>query len=79
MLKTKKDREFSSMETRLFNVLTSYSKGGNNFALESIFKMISEVDENLIIEAIESLIKRKLIIPTGGISGSKFPKRSSYK
>ena len=78
-LKTKKEREISSMETRLFNVLTSYSKGGNNFVLESIFKMISEKSEDLIIEAIESLIQRKLIIPTEGNSGLKFSKGSSYK
>jgi hypothetical protein len=78
-LKTKKERDMSSLESRLFNVLTSYSKGGNNFALVSIFKMISEKNEDLIIEAIESLIKRKLIIPTEGNSGSNFSKGSSYK
>jgi len=78
-LKTKKERDFTSMETRLFNVLTSYSKGGNNFVLKSIFKMISEKSEDLIIEAIESLIQRKLIIPADGNSGSKFSKSSNYK
>ena len=85
LLKTKKDQDFTIMETRLFNVLTTHSiqnsikKVENDFSLVSIFKMTSEKNEDLVIEAIESLIKRKLIIPSEGNSGLKFSKRNNYK
>ena len=85
LLKTKKDQDFTIMETRLFNVLTTHSiqnsieKVENDFSLVSIFKMTSEKNEDLVIEAIESLIQRKLIIPSEGNSGLKFSKRNNYK
>jgi len=63
-LKIAKAHHLTTMETRVINVLRSYSKNGENFLLNSILKMTNEKNEDLIIEAIESLIKKKLIIPS---------------
>lgn len=66
------------METRLINVIRSYSKN-EDFLLESIPKMTSEKNEDLIIEAIESLIQKELIIPSGKNLGAVKGKSKKFK
>jgi len=61
-LKTKKSGELSSMEVRIINVLKSYLKLKKDFYLENILEWVIDKNKNKIIEAIESLIQRKLII-----------------
>jgi hypothetical protein len=75
-LRIEKAIHLTSMEKRLINVLRSNSRNGEDFLLKSILKMTSEKNEDLIIEAIEGLIQKKLIIPskmsTGIIKTKKF-------
>ena len=59
----KKEFDLSKMETRVINVIRSSSKKSEAFDLEFILKLVSEENKDLVIEAIESLIKQKIIIP----------------
>ncbi len=63
LLKMKKELDLSKMETRVINVIRSTSKKSEEFNLEFILQLVSEENKDLVIEAIESLIKQKLIIP----------------
>ncbi|MHA2393291.1 MAG: hypothetical protein ACXAEX_15225, partial [Promethearchaeota archaeon] len=64
LLKLKKEKDLSKMEIRVLNVAQSISKRNNNVIyLNNITELVSEENKDLIIEAIESLLERKLIIP----------------
>jgi len=57
-------KDTPKMEKRVLNVISSYMKHDSKFNLESILEIVSEKDENLVIEALEDLIKEKIIEPT---------------
>ncbi|MFX0059786.1 MAG: hypothetical protein ACFE8J_15925, partial [Candidatus Heimdallarchaeota archaeon] len=59
----RKDMELTSMETRIFNVIYSMIKGKNNFYLEHVLDAVHEQNKDNVIDALEKLIERKLIIP----------------
>ncbi|MFX1363903.1 MAG: hypothetical protein ACFFCE_14015 [Promethearchaeota archaeon] len=63
LIKIKKERNLTKMEMRLINVIPSMSKDNIITNLNNIIEMIHEENKNLVIEAIESLIKQKIIIP----------------
>lgn len=64
LFKLRKDKSLSKMEIRVLNVVESMLKRGEEIlTLNSILEMVSEENKDLIIEAIEVLIERKLIIP----------------
>ena len=62
--KIEKTHHLASMEKRLINVIRSYTKANEPFLLKDIFKMISEKNEDFVIEAIEGLIKKEIFVPT---------------
>jgi hypothetical protein len=57
-------KELSKMETRLLNVILSMTRTNRFFRLRSPIDLIHEKKEDLVLEAIYSLILRKLIIST---------------
>lgn len=63
LLTLKKDKNLSKMEMRVINVVQSISKDNIISNLNSIVDLVHEENKNLIIEAIESLIRQKIIIP----------------
>ncbi|MFX0137004.1 MAG: hypothetical protein ACFFDN_25425, partial [Candidatus Hodarchaeota archaeon] len=64
LIKLKKERVLSKMEMRVVNVVQSMSKDSNMIVnLNNIVELVSEENKDLVIEAIESLLKRKIIIP----------------
>jgi hypothetical protein len=62
--KLRKEVELNSMETRILNVLYSIAKNKREFYLENIFKIIHEKNRDIVIDAIEGLIKKQIIIPS---------------
>lgn len=58
----KKILEITSMETRLLNVIYSMVKSKNNFYLDHLLDTIHEQNKDKVIDAIENLIDKKLII-----------------
>ena len=63
-IKLKKEQSLSKMEMRAINVIQSMSKDKVITDLNHIIEMVSEENKDLIIEAIELLIRKKLILPT---------------
>jgi hypothetical protein len=63
-LKIAKTRQLTKMETRLINVIKSYTSKEKEFLLPFILKMTTEKNEDLIIEAIEGLIQKEILIPS---------------
>jgi hypothetical protein len=60
----RKDKSLSKMEIRVLNVIESMSKRNDEVInLNSIIELVSEENKDLIIEAIEVLIEKKIIIP----------------
>ncbi|MFX0011056.1 MAG: hypothetical protein ACFE9R_12125, partial [Candidatus Hermodarchaeota archaeon] len=57
-------KELTKLETRLFNVITSITSKNNEFNLQIPIEQIHEKDENLVLEALDTLIKKKLIVST---------------
>ena len=51
------------MEMRVLNVIYSIYKGKREFELYTIIELIYEENKDLVIDAIESLITRQIIIP----------------
>jgi len=51
------------METRILNVIRSFAKSKSEFYLEYILELVAEENKDLVIEGIESLIKRNVILP----------------
>ena len=58
----KKAVEFTSMENRVLNVIYSMAKEKQGFYLNHIIETIHEDNKNLVIDAIESLIQKLVII-----------------
>jgi len=63
LIRMKKEKSLSKMEMRIINVIQSMSKDNKIANLNNIVELVHEENKNLIIEAIESLIERKIIIP----------------
>ena len=64
LLTLRKEKSFSKLEIRVLNVIQSVSKRNNNIVnLDNIIELVSEENKDLIIEAIEVLIERKMITP----------------
>ncbi len=63
LIKMKKEKKLTKMEMRIINVIQSMSEDNIITNLNNIVELVSEENKNLIIDAIESLIKQKLIIP----------------
>ena len=64
LIKLRKEQSLSKMELRVINVIQSMSKDKEIANLNHIIELVSEENKDLIIEAIEVLIKRELILPT---------------
>ena len=62
--KLRKEVELNSMETRILNVLYSIAKSKTEFYLENIFSIIHEKNRDIVIDGIEGLIKKQVIIPS---------------
>jgi len=58
-----KDHELSSMEKHILNVIDSIMKDQSLFYLDKVIKLVDKQNENLVINALESLIKKGLILP----------------
>ncbi|MHA2281461.1 MAG: hypothetical protein ACXAC5_11455 [Promethearchaeota archaeon] len=64
LFKMRKEKSLSKMEIRVLNVIQSMSKRTEeSITLNSIIDLVSEDNKDLVIEALEVLIERKLIIP----------------
>ena len=64
LLTLRKEKSFSKLEIRVLNVIQSAAKRNNNIVnLDNIIELVSEENKDLIIEAIEVLIERKMISP----------------
>ncbi|MFW9821077.1 MAG: hypothetical protein ACFFE5_15850, partial [Candidatus Thorarchaeota archaeon] len=59
----KKEKNLTKMEMRVINVLQSMSKENKITDINNIVELVHEENKDLIIEAIENLIKQKIIIP----------------
>jgi len=59
----KKETEFSTMETRILNVIYSVAKNKTEFYLEPVMETVHEPNKDLVIDALEQLIEKKVIIP----------------
>ena len=62
-LRIQKEKNLSKEEICVINVIQSNLTDSGTFSLEDLPKMVQEQNEDLIIDAIESLIARKIIIP----------------
>ncbi len=64
--KIRKEDELNSMELRILNVIYSLlkGKGKSEFYLDRILELVYEENKDLIIDSIETLIGRKIIIPS---------------
>ncbi|MFX0001531.1 MAG: hypothetical protein ACFE88_15585 [Candidatus Hermodarchaeota archaeon] len=62
-IKMKKEKKLSKMEIRVINVIQSMSAEHKISDLDHIVQLVSEGNKDLVIEAIESLLNQKLIIP----------------
>ncbi len=63
LITLKKEKRLTKMEMRVINVIQSMSTGNIVADLNNIVELVSEENKSLIIEAIESLIEQKIIIP----------------
>ncbi|MFX1586749.1 MAG: hypothetical protein ACFFC1_01235 [Promethearchaeota archaeon] len=61
--KLRKESELSTMETRILNVIYSIAKNKSEFHLDYIIESVHEHNKDKIIDALESLIQKKVIIP----------------
>ncbi|MHA1234461.1 MAG: hypothetical protein ACTSQL_05170, partial [Promethearchaeota archaeon] len=62
--KLRKESELNSMETRILNVIYSIAKSKKEFYLDTIFEVVHEKNLDIIIDAIETLINKQIIIPS---------------
>jgi len=62
--KLRKAGELNSMETRILNVIYSIAKSKKEFYLKSIFEIIHEKNRDIVIDGIEGLVKKQIIIPS---------------
>ncbi len=64
LIAMKKEKRLSKMEMRVINVIQSMSVDNKIADLNSIVDVVSEENKDLVIEAIETLLNQKLIIPS---------------
>ena len=62
-MKLPKERKFTKLETRIINNIISILKDKNKFEIDTLINLVSEENKDLVIDAIESLIELKIIIP----------------
>ena len=60
----RKETEFNKMDTRILNTMYSMAKNKSEFYLEDIVSTVHEDNKDLIIDSIEVLIDKKIIIST---------------
>ncbi|NVM38004.1 MAG: hypothetical protein HWN81_20590, partial [Candidatus Lokiarchaeota archaeon] len=60
--KIREENELNAMENRFLNTVNSMSKGKVNFYLKDVIEMVDEKNKDFIIDALESLIEKKIII-----------------
>ena len=58
----RKETEFSKMETRILNTIYSMAKNKSEFYLEDIVLTVHEDNKDLIIDSIEKLLDKQIII-----------------
>ncbi|MHA1192009.1 MAG: hypothetical protein ACTSP9_06890 [Promethearchaeota archaeon] len=58
----RKETEFSKMDTRILNTIYSMAKNKSEFYLEEIVSTVHEDNKDLIIDSIETLIDKKIVI-----------------
>ena len=58
----RKETEFSKMETRILNTIYSMAKSKSEFYLEDIVLTVHEDNKDLIIDSIERLLDKQIII-----------------
>ncbi|MFX1503319.1 MAG: hypothetical protein ACFFDH_20320, partial [Promethearchaeota archaeon] len=61
--KIKEEAELSVMQNRLLNVIYSISKGKQKFYLPDLVELVDEKNKDLVIDALESIIEKKIIVP----------------
>ncbi|TXT53470.1 MAG: hypothetical protein BAJALOKI2v1_950001 [Promethearchaeota archaeon] len=61
--KSKEKEALTTMETRVLNVIYSVSKNKQSFRLDYLLEIVHEEKKELIMEALEGLINRKIIVP----------------
>lgn len=54
--------ELTNLERRLINIISSMIKINKTFTLKAVIDLIDEIDEDLVLEALNSLISRKIIL-----------------
>jgi hypothetical protein len=62
--KIRDETDMSKMETRILNVIYSIAKSKREFYLDQVLEIVHEDDKNKIIDGIESLLEKKVIIST---------------
>lgn len=60
--KVKEEAELSIMENRILNVIYSVAKGKQEFYLPDAIEMVDEKNKDLVIDALESILEKKIII-----------------
>ncbi len=63
LITMKKEKKLTKMELRVINVIQSMSRDNKIADINNIVELVHEENKDLIIEAIENLIKQKIIIP----------------
>ena len=59
-----KEKGLEKLEIRVLNVIQSVAKRNNNIVhLDDVIELVHEENKDLIIEALEVLIEKKLITP----------------
>lgn len=59
----RKESTLSAIENRVINVIYSFAKGKVPFKFGRIFELIHEENRDLVIDAIETLLARNMIVP----------------
>ena len=58
------EHELDVMETRIINVIKSMTQTKSEFYLSDVLEMVGEKNKDLVIIGIESVIEKRLIIPS---------------
>ena len=59
----KKESDLSTMENRIINTIYSFAKGKTPFKFDRILELIHEENKDIVIDALEKLMWRRLIVP----------------
>ncbi len=60
--KVRDQNDMSKMEVRILNVIYSIAKNKQKFYLDQVLEIIHEEDKNKVIDGLESLLEKKIII-----------------